>query len=128
MRGLVTDTVLVMDPKSGQFTEFSLPEGWLVTLLAERPGGGARVASELMERASGRSWNWAANGREEICSRCWREDRERFGWAAPPEADSMQRAPVRQTVGSGDRGHLLTAAAEDSTGDALLIGVRNAIV
>jgi signal transduction histidine kinase/CheY-like chemotaxis protein len=43
------DLVLGMDPKSGRFTEFSHPEGRVITLLAERPGGGAWVGSEVKD-------------------------------------------------------------------------------
>ncbi len=39
--------VLQMDPKSGRFAEFTHPEGRRITLLAERPGGGVWVGSEV---------------------------------------------------------------------------------
>ena len=42
-----THAVLVMDPKSGRFTELRHPEGRVITLLAQRPGGGVWVGSEV---------------------------------------------------------------------------------
>jgi signal transduction histidine kinase/DNA-binding response OmpR family regulator len=36
-----------MDPQSGRFTQFSHPEGRLITLLAQRAGGGVWVGSEV---------------------------------------------------------------------------------
>ncbi len=47
MRGEYTDAVLALDPKSGRFTEFTHPAGRVITLLAERPGGGDWVGSEV---------------------------------------------------------------------------------
>jgi signal transduction histidine kinase/CheY-like chemotaxis protein len=41
------DTVLVLDPRSGRWTELSHPEGRVITLLARRPGGGVWVGSEV---------------------------------------------------------------------------------
>jgi len=38
--------VLAMDAKSGRFTEFAHPEGRTITLIQQRPDGGAWVASE----------------------------------------------------------------------------------
>jgi hypothetical protein len=46
-RGDRTDAALVMDPKSGRFTQFSHPEGRVITMLAQRPGGGVWVGSEV---------------------------------------------------------------------------------
>jgi signal transduction histidine kinase/CheY-like chemotaxis protein/streptogramin lyase len=40
-----SDAVLAMDAKSGRFTEFAHPEGRMITLIQERPDGGAWVAS-----------------------------------------------------------------------------------
>jgi len=42
-----TDGVLAMDPKTGRFTEFTHPEGRHIRLLAQRPGGGAWVGTEV---------------------------------------------------------------------------------
>ena len=42
-----TDGVLEMDPKTGRFTEFLHPEGRHIRLLAQRPGGGAWVGTEV---------------------------------------------------------------------------------
>ena len=47
VRGDSTDAVLVMDPKSGCFTRFSHPEGRVITMLAQRPGGGVWMGSEV---------------------------------------------------------------------------------
>jgi ligand-binding sensor domain-containing protein len=41
------DSVLVMDPKSGRFTDLPHPEGRMITLLAQRPAGGVWVGSEV---------------------------------------------------------------------------------
>jgi ligand-binding sensor domain-containing protein len=41
------DAVLVLDPKSGQFTELPHPESRAITVLAEHPGGGVWVSSEV---------------------------------------------------------------------------------
>ena len=41
------DAVLVMDPESGRFTELSHPEGRVITMLAQRPGGGVWAGSEV---------------------------------------------------------------------------------
>src|ERR1035437_1800427 len=42
-----TDGVLVMNPKSGRFFELSHSEGRVITMLAQRPGGGVWVGSEV---------------------------------------------------------------------------------
>jgi signal transduction histidine kinase/DNA-binding response OmpR family regulator len=41
-----SDAVLAMDVKSGRFTEFAHPEGRVITLIQQRPDGGAWVVSE----------------------------------------------------------------------------------
>jgi signal transduction histidine kinase/DNA-binding response OmpR family regulator len=45
-----TDLVVAMDPKSGRFTELPHPEGRVITLLEQRPAGGAWVGSEVKGR------------------------------------------------------------------------------
>jgi signal transduction histidine kinase/DNA-binding response OmpR family regulator/ligand-binding sensor domain-containing protein len=42
-----TDAVLVMDSKSGHFTEWPHPAGRMITMLAQRPAGGVWVGSEV---------------------------------------------------------------------------------
>ncbi|HEV3197641.1 MAG TPA: response regulator [Bryobacteraceae bacterium] len=42
-----SDLVLVIDPKSGRFTELLHPEGRVLTMLAQRTGGGVWIGSEL---------------------------------------------------------------------------------
>ncbi|HMF74974.1 MAG TPA: response regulator, partial [Bryobacteraceae bacterium] len=43
----LTDTVLVLNPKTHRFTELFHPEGRRIRLAARRPGGGVWVASEV---------------------------------------------------------------------------------
>ena len=43
------DAVLAMDPKSGRFTELSHPEGRRITWIAQRPGGGVWVGSDVKD-------------------------------------------------------------------------------
>jgi len=47
VRGERTYGVLAMDPMTGRFSEFSHPEGRHIRLLAQRPGGGAWVGTEV---------------------------------------------------------------------------------
>jgi signal transduction histidine kinase/CheY-like chemotaxis protein/HPt (histidine-containing phosphotransfer) domain-containing protein len=46
----LADLVLVLDPKSGRFTELPHPEGRAITLLQQRPAGGVWVGSEVKDR------------------------------------------------------------------------------
>ena len=92
------DWVLVMDPKSGRFTQFLHPEGRAFTMLAERPAGGVWVGSEVkgtpgfrLDVYDGATFRKVLElgARMERCRsavRCWKESRERSGWAVPPGA------------------------------------------
>ncbi|MCU1238837.1 MAG: hypothetical protein JWP63_6804 [Candidatus Solibacter sp.] len=42
-----SDVTLVLDPRSGRFSEFTHPEGRVISLLAHRPAGGVWVGSEV---------------------------------------------------------------------------------